>query len=495
MAGLYLTLLMSLAGCQSLKSWAHNGFKVGPDYERPDAAVAEDWIEIGDPRVKNSPVVDSAWWTVLNDPQLNRLIDTAYHQNLDLETAGARITEARARRNIAAGNLFPQSQTAVGGLGHAQFGQNLGLPLPNTLDIWASGFNASWELDFWGRYRRAIEAADANVDASTEGYGEVLVMVFSEVAANYVQMRTYEQRLTYARDNVELQKKSLALAEARFAQGTASELDARQARATLAQTEATIPPLEAGRRLAINRLCVLMGMPVNDLSKTLQPAPIPSAPAELAVGIPADLICRRPDIRRAERQVAAQCAQIGIAESDLYPRLGVSGFIGYAAEDLSTLFSSANFTGFVIPSLQWNVLNYGRIVNNVAAQNAKLLAATRQYQQTVLNAGREVEDGLAQYIQARQQAMHLETGVTESQRAVELVVTQFDGGITDYNRVATTQSQLVGQQDQLAAARGNAILYLIQVYRGMGGGWELFVEGPGMPELVEVPLPASPSRE
>lgn len=476
------TMLAATSGCTGLNQWAHNGFKVGPNHEPPPGPVAAEWIDGSDPRVKSTPVQDCAWWTVFNDPVLNGLIDTAYRQNLDLQTAGARILEARARRNITAGNLFPQSQTAVAGFAHAQFGKNLGLPLPNTLDIGAAGFNASWELDFWGRFRRSIEAADANLGASNENYGETLVMVLAEVATNYVQLRTFEQRLMYARENVEIQKKSLELAEARFAQGAGTELDVSQARANLAQTESSIPPLEAGRRLAGNRLCVLLGMPANDLAARLAPASIPQAPPEIAVGIPADLLCRRPDIRRAERQVASQSAQIGIAQADFYPRLGVSGFIGYAANDLSDLFAANNFTGFIIPSLQWNILNYGRIVNNVAAQDARLQAATLQYQQTVLTAGREVEDALVQFIQAQQQAHRLEEGVTESRRSVELVVKQFEGGITDFNRVYTTQSQLVGQQDQLGIARGNIAQYLIQVYRAIGGGWESFLEGHGMPD-------------
>ena len=482
-------LFMAASGCTGLKQWTQNGFKVGPDHTPPAASVATEWIDHSDPRIKSTPAQDCAWWTVFNDPVLNWLIDTAYHQNLDLQTAGARILEARARRNIAAGNLFPQSQTAVAGYAHAQLGKNLGLPLPNTLDIGAVGFNASWELDFWGRYRRSIEAADANLGASNESYGEALVMVLAEVATNYVQLRTFEQRLIYARENAEIQKKTLELAEARFAQGAGTELDVSQARANLEQTESSIPPLQAGRRLASNRLCVLLGMPANDLAARLEPASIPQAPAEVAVGIPADLLCRRPDIRRAERQVAAQCAQIGIAQTDLYPRLGVTGFLGYAANDLSDLFASDNFTSFVIPSLQWNILNYGRIVNNVTAQEARLQAATLQYQQAVLTAGREVEDALVQFIQAQQQARHLELGATESKHSVELVVKQFEGGITDFNRVYTTQSQLVAQQDQLASTRGNIVLYLIQVYRAMGGGWEAFLQGNGMPVLESQTAP------
>lgn len=366
---------------------------------------------------------------------------------------------------------------------HAQISQNLGLPLPNTLNIWADGFNASWELDFWGRYRRAIESADANLDASTEAYGEALVMVLSEVAANYVQLRTFEQRLKFAQENVELQRKSLEIAESRFKEGTATELDVRQASANLAQTESSIPPLEAGHRLANNRLCILLGMPPSDLARQLAPAPIPNAPPEVAVGIPADLLCRRPDIRRAERAVAAQSAQIGIAEADLYPRLGVNGFIGYAAEDVNGLFDARNLTGWIIPSLQWNILNYGRITNNVCAQDARLQAVTLQYQQTALTAGREVEDALVQFLQSQRQARHLEQTVADAQRSVTLVTKQFEGGITDFNRVYTTQTQLVTQQDHLAATQGNIAQYLIQVYRSIGGGWECFTEGCGMPDL------------
>jgi NodT family efflux transporter outer membrane factor (OMF) lipoprotein len=308
-------------------------------------------------------------------------------------------------------------------------------------------------------------------------------MVLAEVATNYIQLRTFEERLRFAQENAELQRKSLGLADDRFRQGAATELDVRQASANLAQTESSIPPLEAGRRLASNRLCILLGMPASDLAAQLTPAPIPATPVEIAVGIPADLLCRRPDVRCAEREVAAQSAQIGVAEADFYPRLGVNGFIGYAADDLRGLFDARNLTGWIIPSFQWNVLNYGRITNNVRAQDARFQAATLQYQQAVLAAGREVEDALVQFLQAQRQARFLERTVADAQRSVALVTKQFEGGTTDFNRVYTTQSQLVTQQDQLAATRGNIAQYLIQVYRSIGGGWECFTEGCGMPDV------------
>jgi outer membrane protein TolC len=273
-----------------------------------------------------------------------------------------------------------------------------------------------------------------------------------------------------------------------------TELDLRQAKASLAQTQATIPPLQAGRRLASNQLCILLGMPVTDFASRLKAAPIPTAPPQVAIGIPADLLRRRPDVRQAERQIASQSAQIGIAESDLYPRLAINGFIGYTAQDFNDLFDARNFTGFILPTLQWKILNYGRIVNNVRAQEALLDARTYEYQQTVLQAGREVEDALVQYLQAQQQAHFLEQSVVHSRRAVEIAQEQFKGGVADFNRVYTNQSLLVDQQDQLAAVRGNIALYLIGAYKAMGGGWEYFCNGAynGGPEPVTLAIEKLP---
>jgi len=493
-------VVLTFSGCSNLSRWVHNCFKVGPNYVEPCAPVADEWVDHANPSVVSSPAQDQCWWTIFNDPDLNRLIDSAYRQNLNLQVAAARITEARARRSIAVGNLFPQSQQAVSNYAHAQVSKNLGLPIPNTVDIYADGFNASWELDFWGRYRRTIESTSANRDAAIEDYGNALVLLLSNVAANYIQYRTFEQRLAYARENVIILRKSADLAQSRFDAGTTTELDLRQANASVAQTQATIPPLEAGKRMATNQLSVLMGMPVSDLAQQLQPASIPIAPVEVAVGIPADLLRRRPDVRRAEKLVAAQSAQIGIAEADYYPRLAVNGFIGYVANDFNILFSSSSFTAFVMPSLQWNILNYGRIKNNVTAQEALLQVSTLQYQQTVLDAGREVEDALVQFIQAQQQTRFLEQTVTELRRAVQISQDQFQGGITDFNRVYTNQSQLVIQQDQLGTARGNIALYLVQVYKAIGGGWDSWCQGYGMPELLPIEtsietVPQSPAVE
>ncbi len=504
LALLFLSLLTA-GGCTTgLGEWWHNGWKVGPNYQTPAAPIKADWIGAGSPPLQRAPTGLCGWWTALNDPVLNGLIVAAYQQNLDLRAAGTRVLEARAQRSIAVGNLFPQSQSFATNYAHVRLPQSFPTPLPHTVDVWSTGFNASWEADFWGRYRRLIEAQDADVEASMEDYNNALVLLLAEVATSYVEMRTYETRLEIARRNAAIQSGSLDLAVDRRKHGVATDLDVSQARSNLAQTLATFPPLETGRRQASNQLCVLLGMPVEDLASKLAPLPLPQPPVALAIGIPADLLRRRPDVRRAERQVAAQSAQIGVAEADLYPRLSLNGFLGYAAPDLNELFSPKSFVGFVIPTLQWNVLNYGRIANNIRAQDARLDGAALNYQQAVLNADREVEDALVGFVQSQQQARLLADSVTEAQRSVDLVVLQFRGGVTDFNRVYSTEALLVSQQDLLAQTRGNIVLQLIQVYRALGGGWEYFAPGQanaaspngpnGGPQPPSAPPPSRPEE-
>ncbi len=484
-----LLCLLATTGC-SLGEWVHNKFKVGPNYSRPPAPVAPVWSVADEKGVLTEPTRDCGWWMSFNDPTLNWLIETAYRQNLDLRVAGTRMLEARAQRNISVGNLFPQSQNALGAYAHGQLTENLNIPVPNAFNFWVTGFNTSWELDFWGRYRRNIEASNAEWAGRVEDYGDTLVLLFSEVATAYVQLRTYEERLQYARHNVEIQTGSLRLAESRFSEGVSTELDVRQARTNLAQTQSTIPPLEAGWKQASNQLCTLLGMPVQELAANFEQGTIPVAPPEVAVGVPADLLRRRPDVRSAERAVAAQSAKIGVAKADLYPRLTLNGFLGYAADDIERLFASKSFTAFIIPTLSWNVLNYGRIANNIAVQDVRLEGAALRYQQSVLNAGREVEDSLVGFLKSKQQAARLEESVRDAERSVELVLIQFKGGIIDFNRVYNTQSALVTQQDQLAQARGQIALNLIQAYKALGGGWQHFFCGRGFPAVQAIePLP------
>jgi NodT family efflux transporter outer membrane factor (OMF) lipoprotein len=503
-AVLLAACLLGAGGCTTLEEWVHNGFKVGPSFTDPEAQVADDWIDGADQRIARGPMEVDAWWTTFNDPTLDSLIDTARLQNLDLKSAAARVLQARAQRNIAAGNLFPQSQDAIGDYAHAQLSKNFNLfgnplaPSPTSLNVWATGFNASWELDFWGRLRRQVESADADLGASVEGYRDAMVTLLADVATSYVQIRTGQQRIAFARRNVEIQQGALRLAQARLKQGKVSSLDVEQARANVAQTEASIPPLVIGLRQATDKLCVLLGQPAQDMSALVpklqfgNDAPIPTAPPQVAVGVPAELLMRRPDVRRALREAAAQSAQIGVAQADFYPRFGVSGFIGYTADDIRLLFEANSFTGYVLPSFQWKILNYGRIVNNVRLQDARFSEKVYQYQQKALSAGQEVEDGLVGFLQSQLQARSLAESADASNRSAELVLKQYEEGLVDFNRVFTIQTQLLAQQDQLATARGNIALNLIAVYRALGGGWQSAEQHSPRPVHFLRPIPIDP---
>ncbi len=275
------------------------------------------------------------------------MIREAYGQNLTLKEAGFRVLQARAQLDISIGNIFPQTQTADGGYTRNALSRNtanniLDFGIPGVRRYFSQynfGFNLAWELDFWGRFRRAIESNEANLQASVAGYDDVLVTLLGDVATNYVQYRTLQEQIDFSRFNVELQRQTLTIVEARFKAGTTSELDVRQSRSTLAQTEATIPELEISARQAANRLCILMGIPAQDLQARLGKSPIPTAPVDVAVGIPADLLRRRPDVRRAERQAAAQSAQIGVAEADFYPAISILGTVGWSSEQFPELFA------------------------------------------------------------------------------------------------------------------------------------------------------------
>lgn len=483
-----LAAVLFSGGCTTLDEWIHNGFKVGPNFHEPPAPVAAGWTEAADAHVLQSPVDLVDWWNVFNDPTLTCLAEKAYRQNLDLKTAVMRVLEAQAQRNIAAGNLLPQTQEAIGTYAHAQLSKNLsflnsgpttpGQPsfgIPTIINAWSTGFTASWELDVWGRYRRQVETADAQLDSSIESYHDALVTLIGQVATAYVQIRTFEQRIAYARRNVELQKGSLGIVQARLREGTATGLDVAQAESNLAQTESSIPPLVIGLKQARDQLCILTGEPPHDLE--LPEAHIPKAPPDVAVGLPAELLNRRPDVREARFNAAAQSAQIGVAEAQYYPAIGVAGFIGYSADDLRHLFEESSFTGLILPNFQWQILNYGRILNNVRVQDARFRERVFTYQQTVLTAGREVEDALAQFIEYQLQARSLARSVDAAQRSVDLVIEQYRAGRADFNRVYTTQSTLVTQQDLLAAVQGNIATSLISVYRALGGGWNYFDHG------------------
>jgi len=507
-----LLMLICGSGCTGVREYIHNGFKVGPNYKRPAAPVADEWIDSQNPRVSSVPGDYRTWWHVFNDPVLNGLVQTAYQQNITLREAGFRVAEAQAQRGIAVGNLFPQVQEVIADYTRTQRSKETALfpsippgsPFANLaapqFSNWRIGGNLVWELDFWGRYRRAIEVADARLDSSVEDFDDALVMLIGEVARTYVELRTVEQLLQVARDNAELQNESARVAQARLdARAADSELDTPQAKANLGSTLAAVEALEIQRRQTQNRLAVLMGMPPHDLTYFLDgPAPIPTAPDSVAVGVPAELVWRRPDVRRAERLVAAQSAEIGIATSELYPHISINGMMAWEAEDFSDVFKSSAFGGTIGPSLRWNVLNYGRLLNNIRAQDARFQQLVANYQQTVLQANEEAENAIVAYLHFTDQIKVLEESAQQAREAERVAQVKYREGEIDFNRLFTVQQLLLNQQERLANARGNAAQSLVDLYRALGGGWEIRLgaaaRGTPTAELSPVP-PAPPANE
>jgi NodT family efflux transporter outer membrane factor (OMF) lipoprotein len=492
---------MMATGCTSFREYVHNNFKVGPNYRRPPAPVAPAWIDAGDRRVHTESDDLAGWWTVFDDPTLNGLIAEANGQNLTLREAGFRILQARAQLAFTVGNVFPQTQTATGG--YRRFGVGNAF-----FDQWNFGFNLAWELDFWGRFRRAIQAAEATLDASVADYDAVLVTLLGDVASNYVRYRTDEERLRLLKNNISIQEDVLRFVNQRLEAGAQfTEVDRRQASANLNQSRAALNVLEIDLRQAQNQLCLLLGIPVTDLSARLATGPqrIPLAPEYVVVGIPADLLRRRPDVRRAERAAASQAEQIGIAEADMYPAFSITGTLGWQAAQLNDLFRPASLTSNIGPTFRWNLLNYGRIQNNVRFQDARFRELVAAYQQQVLQGDLEVENGIISFLKSQERARILAAAVDDSAIAVQTIVGQYQVGVAlavvDFNRYAVIQQSLIQQQDLWAQARGAIAQGLIDVYRALGGGWQLrcglapdkrgILSPPSLPQPESVKAPSA----
>ena len=457
---------------------------VGPDFEKPEVPVADTWLESENDSVDTTKTSYQDWWEVFADPVLSKLIDSAYQQNLSLEIAGLRVMEARAQLGIATGLKYPQSQSVGGGYAYSRSSINAP-PLSNLPDdivqnvdrtngVWSASFDAAWEADVWGKFRRGVEAADANLAASMLNYDAVLVTLTGDIAALYTTVRTLQERLDYASANVKLQQHAVDLANSRFTLGATSELDVQQARGLLYNTQSLIPILNLNIERTQNTLSLLLGMPPSNLDAMLGTSRnIPVAPATVAVGIPADLLRRRPDVRAAEMAAAAQSAIIGVSQADLYPSFVLAGSLGLAGGSISNLFDGGATTGFITPFFKWNIFNYGRIKNNVRVQDSLFEQAVTSYQNTALLAAKEVQDGLQGFLRTREQVGHLTKAVQASDRAAELALAQYSQGASDYTRVLNTQTALLQQQDTLTAARGQVISNLVATYKALGGGWQL----------------------
>ncbi len=473
-------------GCTSPLEYVRNGFKVGPNYQPAPAPVAAHWIDASDAQVRSVSPDLARWWNVFNDPALNRLVDCALRQNLTLRQAGFRVLEARLQLAIAQGGLFPQTQTATGDYHRVGEGAGITGPLgPGSglfTDQWNFGFNLAWELDFWGRLRRAIAAGQDNLDASVANYDQAVVTMLGDIAQYYVQVRTDQEEILYLSTNIAAQQGVVNFIQTRFNRGyRQSELDLDQAVSNLRQTQALIPPLEENLRQSENQLCTLLGIPATDLRYLLGTGPIPTAPPEVAVGMPAELLRRRPDVRSAERLAAAQAEQIGIAEAQLYPTFSITGVLGWQATSFKGLFSSNALDANVGPQFQWNLLNYGRLRNNVLYQDALLKDLIVGYQATVLQASQDVENGIATFLHSQVQTRLLRESVDADIKALRIAIQQYQVGAVGFTTLATIEQTLVTQQQLYAQAQGQIAQGLVQVYRSMGGGWEIRLPAPPPP--------------
>jgi NodT family efflux transporter outer membrane factor (OMF) lipoprotein len=465
-------LLLPMAAC-----------KVGPDFAKPVAPVADKWLEAGNASVISDRQDYRNWWTLFDDPTLNRLIDIAYRQNLTLMAAGTRVLEARAALGIAIGEFYPQTQKIGGSVTYNQASKVDPTSNPNNQlgDYWRASLRTdiSWELDLWGKFRRGVQSADAAYLASIATYDDVLVTLLADVATTYIGIRTLQNQIDIAQQNVVKQRKALEIARDRFKGGVATGLDVYQAQNVLAQTESTIPQLTAQLQQGEDALRILLGMTPASLNSLLAgPENIPVPPKDVAVGIPADLLRRRPDIRSAELEAAAQSEQIGIAEADLFPAFSLSGAFGSVAgstgsNHVGELFTAYGITFAFGPTFSWPVLNYGQITNNVRVQDAHLQTLLIDYKNAVLKARQEVEDGLSGFLQGRKQVDLLHDSVTAANNALSIATDQYLLGTRDFTTVLTAEQNLYQAENSLVSAAGSVSTSLTSVYRSLGGGWQI----------------------
>jgi outer membrane protein, multidrug efflux system len=427
-----------------------------------------------------TPAELASWWKTFNDPELNSLIDRAAHSNLDLRIAQARVREARAQYGIAASDLAP-SADASGSATRQQASLHqpvLGsLPVPASTSfespVYQAGVDASWEIDVFGGRRQEVKSARAEVDASEFGERATMMVLLGDVARNYVDVRGYQRRLAIAADNIQAQRQGVAITRDRFAHGLATDLDVEESSTLLAETQAEVPSLEADLQASIHRLGVLLGRePGALLAELSAQAPIPTSPEVVPVGLPSDLLLRRPDVRQAERQLAAATANIGVAKADLFPKFYLTGSAGYQSISAGDWFSSGSSFWSIGPSVQWKIFDAGRVRANIRVQDARQEEALATYERTTLTAFEEVENGLVSY--AKEQVRHrsLQDAVASSRNSLDLANRLYANGLTDFLRVLDSERSLYDAEDRLAQSEQAISGNLVSLYESLGGGWE-----------------------
>jgi len=453
---------------------------VGPNYQKPDIKTPDAWHEaISREMAKQSDTSLQTWWKIFDDPALNHLIEQARQSNLDLKIALSGIAASRARLGIVSGQELP-SANALGSVSrfkHSDNGAFKQMAPPNGFDgqnMFAVGVDAIWEIDVFGRIRRQVEAAGAEYEASIEDYRDVLVTLFGEVALAYVEIRACQRRIQCAEANAVIQRKMLDLTRARYNSGIASKLDTAQAMSNLANTEAAIPPFRIRLNSIINRLAVMVNVNAETLHEKLgKPRPIPLARENIGIGVPADLLRQRPDIRMAEKQLAAQTALIGAATADLYPRFAISGFFGLETGSFSEMGGGSSLAWGIKSPIKWNFFSGGKTRSKIAFHKEIAQQDLFKYKDTVLKAIEEVKNAIVAHSQEKIRRNWLLAAVAATREAVDLVIVQYETGLTDFNNVLVTQKSLFNQQDELVSSQANVVLDLIRIYKALGGGWPI----------------------
>ena len=453
-----LLVMLTISGCTAL----------GPDYFRPEADVESNWTEDKSSDIVNESTVDVKWWeTAFQDDEINQLVETALQQNLTLRSAGLKVLQSQQQLAIAVGNQYPQQQQMTGLGGREKSAGAI-------FNDYNLGFNLSWEIDFWGRFSRQIESASAELDASVADYDNVIISLISQVAQTYILIRTFQDRLKVAKNNIDLQQQSLDIASAKFEAGDASALDKDQAESLLHNTKATASSLEISLQQFKNSLAILLGKPPQEFNYLLgEQREIPITQATIAIGMPQDIIRRRPDIRSAERQLAAQSAQIGFAVTDLYPHLSIGGSIGTSAEHSGDLFTSDAKVWNLFGMFEWNIFNYGRLKSNVRLQDALFQQLLVDYRNTILQAQVDVENAIVAYLKSHEQLRSYKLAAEASQRAVDIAQVQYEEGSTNFNTVISNLQTYAQRQDLYVSTQGTVATNLVQVYKALGGGWEI----------------------
>jgi multidrug efflux system outer membrane protein len=465
---LYLSGIFSALvffGCASIPS-------VGPNYVKPDISTNSKWHSplengINDGAINQKDL--ASWWTVFNDAELTSLINRAVANNFDLKKAEARIHEARAQRNMAKAGYYP-TVDASGSGNRSSTSENSGSGI--TSNLFSLGFDASWELDVFGGVRRSVEASDASLQSSVENKRDVLVSLLAEVALNYLDARTYQARIDVMESNLKSQDETLRLTQWRYQAGLTDELAVQQAKYNREATLSEIPPLYTGLEEAANRLAVLIGEQPGKVQKEIKNhQPIPLAPSNIAVGVPADVLRQRPDVRKAERDLASQTAQIGVATAELYPKFTLNGSIGLEALSINKIFSPGNQTASGGGLISWRIFEAGSIRQNIKVQTAIQEQYLCDYETAVLEALEEVENAITAYAQEQNRRNALVEAVKSAQLAVELTQYKYQSGLTDFTDVLVAERSLLSLEDDLAQSEGNITMDVVRLYKAIGGGW------------------------